>query len=50
MSVARFCWRLGIPRSSYYYWRSVHLRGREARRWPAPVVDEVVEPAAVQAH
>lgn len=50
MSVARFCWRLGIPRSTYYYWRSVHLGGREARRWPAPVVDDVIGPAAVQAH
>jgi putative transposase len=50
MTVERFCWRLGIPRSTYYYWRTAHLSGREVGRWPAPVVDEIVLPAAEQAH
>jgi putative transposase len=50
MTVERFCWRLGIPRSTYYYWRNAHLSGREVGRWPAPVVDEVAAPAAEQAH
>jgi putative transposase len=50
MTVERFCWRLGIPRSTYYYWRSAHLSGREVGRWPAPVVDEIAEAAAEQAH
>jgi putative transposase len=50
MTVERFCWRLGIPRSTYYYWRTAHLSGREVGRWPAPVVDEIALPAAEQAH
>jgi transposase InsO family protein len=41
MTVSRFCERLGIPRSTYYYWRECELSGRSARRWPAPVVDAV---------
>ena len=41
MTIERFCHRLGIPRSTYYYWRGAHLAGREVRRWPAPVVDEI---------
>jgi putative transposase len=46
MSVQRFCARLGIPRSTWYSWRDAHLDGRTVRRWPAPVVDAVEEPAA----
>nr|WP_241895880.1 integrase core domain-containing protein [Jatrophihabitans sp. GAS493] len=46
----RFCIRLGIPRSTWYAWRAAELSGRPTRRWPAPVVDELVEPAAQQAH
>lgn len=49
MSVERFCDRIGIPRSTWYSWRGAHLEGRAVRRWPAPVVDEIEEPAAVQA-
>ena len=49
MPIERFCRRLGIPRSTYYYWRGVHLGGREVNRWPAPVVDEIAQPAAEQA-
>jgi transposase InsO family protein len=50
MPVARFCRRLGIPRSTWYCWRDAHLAGRPHRRWPAPVVDAIEEPAAAQAH
>lgn len=50
MSVARFAGRLGIPRSTWYAWRAAHLEGRPVRRWPAPVVDLLEEPAADQAH
>jgi transposase InsO family protein len=50
MSIRRFCRRLGIPESTYYYWRSVTLSGREPRRWPAPVVDAIEEEAAEKAH
>lgn len=48
--VDRFLARLGIPRSTWYYWRAAHLEGREVRRWPAPVVDMVEELAAEKAH
>lgn len=47
MSVARFCRRLGIPTSTWYYWRSGAASGRPVRRWPAPVVD-VVEVLAAE--
>ena len=50
MCVRRFCERLGIPRSTWYYWRASHLQGREVRRWPAPVVDAIEEPAAAKAY
>jgi putative transposase len=46
MTVQRFCLRLGIPRSTWYSWRDAHLEGRVMRRWPAPVVDVIEEPAA----
>jgi putative transposase len=39
VSVRRFLARLGIPRSTWYYWRFHALHGRAVRRWPAPVVD-----------
>jgi len=44
--VQRFCYRLGIPRSTWYSWREAHLDGRVMRRWPAPIVDALEEPAA----
>lgn len=44
--VRRFVARLGIPASTWYHWRAGHLRGRPVRRWPAPVVDAIEEPAA----
>lgn len=50
MSVRRFVARLGIPRATYYYWRSAHLQGREVSRWPAPVVDAIEDAAAEKAH
>jgi hypothetical protein len=50
MSIVRFCDRYGIPRATWYYWRRTHLAGREARRWPAPVVDAIEGPAAEKAH
>lgn len=50
MSIRRFCARLGIPESTYYYWRAAALSGREARRWPAPVVDAIEDAAADKAH
>ncbi len=48
--VRRFLARLGIPASTWYHWRSGHLRGRPVRRWPAPVVDAIEEPAAQMAY
>jgi len=50
MGVERFAARLGIPRSTWYSWRSAHLAGRTVARWPAPVVDAVQAGAAEQAH
>lgn len=50
MSVERFLARLGIPRSTWYYWRAAHLEGRPVRHWPAPVVDQIEQLAADQAH
>lgn len=50
LSVRRFCGRLGIPPSTWYYWRSGHLHGRAVRRWPAPVVDALAPRAAETAH
>lgn len=50
MPVDRFLKRLGIPRSTWYYWRAAHIDGRPVRRWPAPVVDMVEELAAEKAH
>lgn len=50
MSVDRFVARLAIPRSTWYYWRAAHVDGRPHRRWPAPVLDWLEEPAAEQAH
>lgn len=49
MPVSRFCERLGIPVSTWYYWRKAHLQGRPTKRWPAPVVDALEEPAAQKA-
>lgn len=48
--VRRFCARLGIPRSTWYHWRAGSLDGRPVRRWPAPVVDAIVERTAEEAH
>jgi transposase InsO family protein len=50
MPVRRFCARLGIPHSTWYYWREPCLRGRPLRRWPAPVVDAIEEQAAEKAY
>lgn len=50
MPVRRFCRRLGIPPSTWYDWRAAHASGRPRKTWPAPVVDEIAEPAAEQAH
>jgi putative transposase len=50
MSVRRFCARLGIPTSTWYYWRSGEVGERPVRRWPAPVVDAIEEPAAAKAY
>ncbi len=50
MNVDAFLKRLGIPRSTWYYWRSAHLEGRPIRHWPAPVVDLIEETAAETAH
>jgi putative transposase len=50
LPVRRFLRRLGIPSSTWYHWRAVSLRGRVVRRWPAPLVDAIEEPAAEQAH
>jgi len=46
MSVARFVKRLGIPRATWYYWRSAADHGRPVHRWPAPVVEEIAAAAA----
>jgi hypothetical protein len=46
----RFCRRLGIPPSTWYDWRAAHLAGRLRKRWRAPVVEAIAEPAAAQAH
>jgi len=43
---SRLLRRLGIPSSTWYYWRSCELEGRPVRRWPTPVLDRVEEPAA----
>lgn len=50
MNVDRFLKRIGIPRSTWYYWRAAHLEGREIRHWPAPVVDAIEDLAAEKAH
>lgn len=50
MAVRRFCARLGIPPSTWYYWRAAATLGREVSRWPAPVVDVIEEPAAQKAY
>jgi putative transposase len=44
--VSRLLRRLGIPSSTWYYWRSCELAGRPAKRWPTPVLDAIEEPAA----
>ena len=49
LPVRRFCARLGIPRSTWSYWRSGALHDRPVRRWPAPVVDPQVVNALVAA-
>lgn len=49
MPVRRFCARLGIPISTWYYWRAAYVSGREVRRWPAPVVDAIEESVAAKA-
>lgn len=46
MPTARLLRRLGIPSSTWYYWRSCELEGRPAKRWPTPVLDAIEEPAA----
>ena len=48
--VERFVARIGVPRSTWYYWRTGHLRGRPVRRWPAPVVDAVAARTIETAH
>jgi transposase InsO family protein len=48
--VRRFLARLGIPRSTWYWWRAQSLHGRTVRRWPAPVVERVAPQAAETAH
>jgi transposase InsO family protein len=50
LAVRRFCARLGIPRSTWYYWRFHARHGRTVRRWPAPVVDRLAPRAAETAH
>jgi putative transposase len=50
LSVRRFVARLGIPRSTWYYWRSGALHGQPVKRWPAPVVDALAQRAAETAH
>lgn len=46
MPVARLLRRVGIPSSTWYYWRACELAGRPAKRWPTPVLDAIEEPAA----
>jgi len=48
--VERFVARIGVPRSTWYHWRTGHLRGRPVRRWPAPVVDAVAARTIETAH
>lgn len=50
MPIERFCDRLGIPRSTWYYWRAAHRAGRTVRHWPAPVVDALEDAAEAKAH
>jgi transposase InsO family protein/transposase-like protein len=50
MPVRRFVARLGIPSSTWYYWRAAEVSGRAVRRWPAPVVDAIEEDAARKAY
>jgi putative transposase len=50
LTVVRFCDRLGIPHSTWYYWRDAHRAGREVRHWPAPVVDALEDVAEAKAH
>lgn len=50
MPVRRFCARLGIPTSTWYYWRSGQLHGRPVHRWPTPIVDAIEALAAETAH
>ncbi|HEX2063618.1 MAG TPA: integrase core domain-containing protein [Acidimicrobiales bacterium] len=47
MTVVRFCGRFGIPTSTWYYWRRIHLEGRLVRRWPTPALD-AIEALAVE--
>jgi transposase InsO family protein len=46
MPVAHLVRRLGIPSSTWYYWRACELGGRPAKRWPTPVLDAIEESAA----
>lgn len=48
--VRRFVRRLGIPSSTWYYWRTSHMHGRPVRTWPAPVVDALAERTIETAH
>jgi putative transposase len=50
LPVRRFVARLGIPASTWDHWRTGYLRGHPVRRWPAPVVDAIEEPAAQMAY
>jgi transposase InsO family protein len=50
MTVERFCARLGIPRSTWYYRRDAHRAGRTVHHWPAPVVDALEDVAEAKAH
>lgn len=50
MGVRRFCARLGIPPSTWYYWRTAAVNGRQVNRWPAPIVDQIEEQAAAKAY
>jgi putative transposase len=50
LPVRRFVARLGIPASTWDHWRAGYLRGHPVRRWPAPVVDAIEEPAAQMAY
>lgn len=46
MPVARLLRRIGVPFSTWYYWRSCELAGRPVKRWPTLVLDAIEEPAA----